>query len=106
MGVNPHSIITFAELKGKLFSLRLSVYEALLEHGPCTTRELARVSEIDILTVRPRITELCQFGFVVEDEATDRRGHEGTYRALTLAEAEVAFKTRQKEAVEQGVLEL
>lgn len=100
MGVNPHSLMTFAELKNRLVHLRLSVYEALLEHGPCTTRELARACEIDILTVRPRITELHQCGFVV-DVTEDKNGHEGTYRALTLAEAEEAFNERQKHATEQ-----
>ena len=105
MGVNPHSIMTFAELKNRLVHLRLSVYEALLEHGPCTTRELARACEIDILTVRPRITELLQCGFVV-DISEDGQGHEGIYRALTLAEAEAAFDERQKHATEQLALGL
>lgn len=105
MGVNPHSIMTFKDLQRQLICLRLSVYEALLEHGPCTTRELAASCSIDLLTVRPRMTELLQCGFVVE-VAEERNGHEGIYRALTLAEAEAAFDERQKHATEQLALGL
>lgn len=100
MGVNPHSIMTFKDLQRQLICLRLSVYEALLEHGPCTTRELATACSIDLLTVRPRMTELLQCGFVV-DISEDGQGHEGIYKALTLTEAEAAFDERQKHATEQ-----
>lgn len=103
MGVNPHSIMTFKDLQRQLVHLRLSVYEALLEHGPCTTRELATDCGIDLLTVRPRMTELLQCGFVV-DISEAGQGHEGTYRALTLPEAEAAFNERQREATEQLAL--
>lgn len=85
---------TFRDLQNRLVHLRLSVYEALAHHGPCTTRELARECGIDLLTVRPRMTELVQMGFAVcINEGQD--GHEGIYRALTLAEAEAAFHARQ-----------
>lgn len=97
--------ITFRELQGRLVHLRLSVYEALSQHGPCTTRELAHECGIDILTVRPRMTELVQMGFAVcinEEPPT----HEGIYRALTLAEAEAAFATHQASATEQLALSL
>ena len=100
MGVNPHSLMTFKDLQRQLVHLRLSVYEALLEHGPCTTRELATACGIDLLTVRPRMTELLQCGFVV-DTSEEGHGHEGTYRALTLIEAEAAFDERQSKATEQ-----
>ena len=100
MGVNPHSLMTFKDLQRWLVHLRLSVYEALLEHGPCTTRELATACHIDLLTVRPRMTELLQCGFVV-DISKAGSGHEGIYRALTLAEAEAAFNERQRVAEEQ-----
>lgn len=87
---------TFRDLHGRLVNLRASVYEALMEHGPCTTRELARACDIDLLTVRPRVTELVQLGFV---ECLDEHGHEGRYRALTLAEAETLFAQRQRAAL-------
>lgn len=102
--MNPrlHSIATFNELKGRLIHLRLSVYEALLEHGPCTTRQLAETCHIDILTVRPRMTELVQLGFA---ECLDGEDREGVYKALTLAQAEALFALRHAEE-QQGELGL
>lgn len=98
MNPSNFSAATFRDLKNRLICLRLSVWEALAQHGPCTTRELARECGIDLLTVRPRVTELVQMGFAV---CEDVEGHEGTYRALTLAEAEDAFNARQRVATEQ-----
>ncbi len=90
-----YSIATWREIQGRLVNLRASVYEALMEHGPCTTRELAQACGIDLLTVRPRITELAQLGFVV---CLDGQGHEGVYSALTIAGAEDLFRARQAAA--------
>lgn len=98
-----HRDATFRDLKNKLICLRLSVWEALGQHGPCTTRELARECGIDLLTVRPRVTELVKLGFAV---CEDLEGHEGTYRALTLAEAEDGFNARQRVATEQLIFAL
>lgn len=85
---------TFRDIRDRLVGLRVSVYEALLDHGPCTTRQLARECGIDLLTVRPRVTELVQLGLAV---LLDSDHHEGIYRALTIAEAEAAFAARQAE---------
>ncbi|MCW0218375.1 MAG: hypothetical protein OJI67_08645 [Prosthecobacter sp.] len=87
-----HRNHTFRDLQTRLVGLRLSVWEALLEHGPCTTRDLAQACGIDLLTVRPRMTELHQLGLVT---CLDHEGHEGRYQALTLAEAETLFLNRQ-----------
>lgn len=103
MSVNPHSLMTFKDLQRQLVSLRLSVYDALLEHGPCTTRELATACGMDILTVRPRMTELVQLGFAV---CLDSQGHEGRYQALTLAEAEQAHEERQSKLEHQTEMTL
>lgn len=94
---------TWREIQGRLVHLRASVYEALLEHGPCTTRELAQACGIDLLTVRPRITELAQLGFVVCDGG---HGNEGVYSALTIAQAETLFIQRQAAANPQLWLSL
>jgi predicted transcriptional regulator len=94
---------TFRDITARLISLRASIYEALLEHGPCTTRQLAAACGIDLLTVRPRVTELHQLGLVVLED-TDH--HEGIYRALTLAEAESAFNARQADLVGSAQLAL
>jgi DNA-binding MarR family transcriptional regulator len=102
---NDFSAATFRDLQHRLVHLRLSVYEALAHHGPCTTRELAHECGIDLLTVRPRMTELVQMGFALcINEHSD--GHEGIYRALTLAEAEDAFNARQAVATQQFSLVL
>lgn len=103
MNPNFFGIKTWRELQGRLIHLRLSVYEALLEHGPCTTRELAAACHIDLLTVRPRMTELVQLGFAV---CLDEGGHEGRYQALTLAEAETAFEERKRREEVQEELTL
>ena len=79
---------TFRDIQSRLSGLRASVYEALLERGPCTTRQLAQVDGLDLLTIRPRITELVQLGLV---QCLETKGHEGTYGALTQAQAEEAF---------------
>ena len=89
---------SWSDLQARVAGLRLTVYEALLQHGPCTTRELARRSGVDILTVRPRVTELFQLGWVVVVDAA-AVGHEGAYRALTEAEARQVFDQRRRDAV-------
>jgi len=93
---------TWADVQPRVRGLQLAVYEALLRSGPCTTRELARRSGIDILTVRPRVTELCQLEWIalVDDDAG---GHEGTYRALTLDEAKARFERRKAQALGRPV---
>jgi predicted transcriptional regulator len=79
---------TFRDIQSRLSGLRASVYEALLDRGPCTTRQLSQVDGLDLLTIRPRITELVQLGLV---ECLETRGHEGIYSALTQAQAEAVF---------------
>ncbi len=89
---------TWAAMHGRVVGLRLTVYEALLRVGPCTTRQLASKSGVDILTVRPRITELFQIGWVeLVDE--DAGGNEGEYRALSEDAAKSVFEKRRAAAV-------
>jgi len=91
---------TWEMVQKRVVSLRLSVWRALAAAGACTTRELAKHSGMDLLTVRPRITELVQLGFV--RCLDDKNGHEGTYEARTLAEAERLYEmNRQASAGEQ-----
>ncbi len=84
-------------VRAHLAGRRQVVYEALRNHGPCTTRELAQRSGLDILTVRPRVTELVQLDFAtcLNLEAP---GREGIYRAEKEAFALAAFLARQAEA--------
>lgn len=87
--------ITFADIKGRLHGDRLTVLEALQLHGPTTTRSLAQTMEWDILSVRPRVTELVQLG-LAEIVPGSHPSREGMYRALSTPEAEALFHFRQK----------
>jgi sugar-specific transcriptional regulator TrmB len=88
---------TFAQIKTQLTEQRLAVYTAMLRFGSGTTRELAQKSGIDLLTLRPRVTELVQLGFATLVE-TEKPGKEGIYRALVEVEAMNHFKAQQTKA--------
>jgi len=73
---------TFESLAGSLDAQRRAVYEAWLRHSPCTTRECAHRSGIDLLSLRPRTTELLQLGLlqvVSGTPASAGSSHEGRY---------------------------
>ena len=90
---------TWDSLQGRINADRRAVLNAWRFHGPGTTREVAQRSGIDLLTFRPRTTDLHQLGFVVIDEtAQPRRGHEGTYRALRDEEVLAEFSARCRAA--------
>lgn len=55
---------TFEGLRGELEGLRRRVYAAWVTYGPGTTREIAEKAGIDLLTFRPRTTELVEAGLV------------------------------------------
>ncbi|MBM3855339.1 MAG: hypothetical protein FJ399_19660 [Verrucomicrobia bacterium] len=79
--------ITFSALKARgLEGLRGRVLAAWVAHGPCTTRQLATKSGIDLLTLRPRTTELLELGLVRLSDLQPAKG-EGTYRAASESEA-------------------
>lgn len=88
-----HRNETFENVKDRIAGDRKLVFEALKEYGPCTTRGLAECMEWDILNVRPRITELCQIGFV---ECMQIAGGQGIYRAVEDQEAEALFRKTQR----------
>lgn len=95
---------TFEAIQSRLVDLRRTVWEAWMQHGPGTTREVAKKSGIDILTFRPRTTELFQLGLVVLVDSVEkpvmsdkgdiatvvsidcRGGSEGTYKARRFTE--------------------
>ena len=83
---------TWAEVCRRVTGLRQRVYGVLLREGPMTTRELAAASGIDILTVRPRVTELMEIGLV---KIRGKRRCEGMYEAVALNEAKEDYETRQ-----------
>lgn len=92
--------LNFEQLQDRLSGLRQAVHSSLLRHGPCTTRALAAKAEIDILTVRPRVTELVELGFAI---CTGREGGEGMYRALNYNEAAKKFADDKAIARGEGV---
>lgn len=93
---------SFVTLRDSLNAMRREVLVALAQHGPCTTRQLAERSGRDILTVRPRVTELCELGLVLMD---GRAGHEGIYRIASQAEWEV-WRERLMEEQTTGQLQM
>lgn len=78
--------MTFDEIQHRITGMRRKVYEAWLQHGPGTTRRIALRSEMSLLTFRPRTTELVEAGLVELDKENQGDGHEGRYRAITIAE--------------------
>ena len=91
-----HRNATFADLQAKVTGNRLAVLDALKRYGASTTRDLAHAMGWEVLSVRPRLTELYQLGFV---RCLEREGHEGTYEALTGSEARQLHAQRQAEAL-------
>ena len=73
---------TFAGLRQNLDGLRKDVYFAWVNHGPGTTRSIAQKCGIDLLTVSPRMSELCEIGLV--ELAGSSRSCEGIYQAVKL----------------------
>lgn len=90
--------MTWEQVRGHLVEDRLKVYDSLMVWGPCTTRQLAAFMGRDVLSVRPRVTELCQMGFAVEAEVAaekrraDGAAREGYYETVPMALAESAHK--------------
>jgi predicted transcriptional regulator len=83
----------FETLRATLDERRREVLFALAMHGPCTTRQLAERSGRDILSVRPRITELKDMGLVVMVDPSTINSQpstprEGIYRTVTQTEWE------------------
>lgn len=92
--------LNWQQLQERVSGLRATVHEALRMHGPCTTRQLAAKAGLDILTVRPRVTELVEIGFAT---CTGREGGEGIYRACSFQEASAAYEERAAIASGRGV---
>lgn len=86
----------FRNLQERLSGLRLRVWENLTIWGPTTTRILAQRSGIDILTVRPRVTELVECGLA---ELTEMRDGEGVYVAVRMT---IAVERKAKAAEDAG----
>lgn len=86
---------TWEEIRGKLKGLRAQAYEAFCFYGPGTTREVAELSGMSLLTLRPRATELLELVYL---EVIDSQGHEGVYQARTEGQCLALFEERQRAA--------
>jgi hypothetical protein len=90
---------TWEMVRARVDHLRMAVYRAFELHGACTTRQLAEKSCIDLLTLRPRVTELCQIG-LVELANPESRGGEGVYQAVPWVVAIHRFEKEKARANE------
>jgi hypothetical protein len=90
---------TWGQVQERVDATRKEVYYAFLDHGACTTRQLALKSGIDLLTLRPRVTELHQLG-LVELADPEAGGSEGVYRAVLIPVARARFERKKAEATE------
>ena len=84
----------FNEIKAMLSGKRAEVYRGLCLHGPCTTEELARKMALNILSVRPRVTELCQLGLAGLANAQSWRSKHGTYLGIPIEAARTVLAAR------------
>ena len=91
---------TFDLLRERIAGVRWAVLSAWRQHGPCTTQQLAERSEISILSLRPRTTELFQLGFICLAEKQPEKS-QGVYRVRTDAEIAVWF-IDQRDAATPG----
>jgi hypothetical protein len=94
-----YRLATWHDIQSRLTGLRIAAYEGWLRHGPGTTREVAARCGMDLLTFRPRSTELYQMGLLeIAPESGAPCTGEGRYRALTLAQAEERHNLAQRHA--------
>jgi hypothetical protein len=80
--------MSWATVRRHLVGPRVTVYEWLLANGPATTMAIAAGTRINLLTVRPRVTELCHMGLAALAGDCRRRNHEGIYAAIPMTQAE------------------
>jgi hypothetical protein len=85
MKLTPEDIrdMNWEQMQEHVGGLRASALAAFREHGPGTTRQVAARAGWELLSLRPRATELLQLGFL---ELVGRENHEGVYLARSDAE--------------------
>jgi predicted transcriptional regulator len=102
--------LTRANLAEFLDGDRERVYRALQQHGPATTRELANRSGIDLLNVRPRITDLVDVGLATCIGRTRANGTaravEGIYQAISTETALSAAHELRQAQPEQALMHM
>lgn len=86
--------LSWDELRNRVVGAREMVWSWLRKYGPATTRQAADGCGLNLLMVRPRVSELCAWGFV---ECIGRTRHDGIYRALSLSESHGRWAEAQRE---------
>ena len=86
--------LTWQEIRGKLDGTRELIWSWLLLHGPATTTQIMEGTRIGLLTVRPRVSELCAWGFA---ECVGREHREGAYQAITISTAHARHEESRRE---------
>ena len=86
---------TWMEVRGRVTERMEACLMGLMMHGPCTTRVLAARMGWDILSVRPRVTDLIDLGAV---DLVGREDNEGVYAARLEGEWREWFATEQRAA--------
>ena len=106
--MNPSDLrnANFTTLRATLPAKRAAVLAAFAVYGPATTRQAAGEAGIDILTLRPRATELEQMGLLVcvGNQIQDGIAH-GVYRVATQPEWE-NWRARQLDSQVSGQRQL
>jgi len=75
---------TFDSLRDSLADRRRDVFRAFATLGAGTTEQLAARSGIGLLTLRPRVTELCAVGLLrCLDYVVEHGKRAGVYEAVT-----------------------
>jgi DNA-binding IclR family transcriptional regulator len=89
------------QIREHLSGPRLVVLASLrAQPEPVTSRQLAAVCGLDLLSTRPRLTELVELGLV---ECVGKQGHEGLYVAVdeeTARQRHEALRARQPEQLQ------
>ena len=88
---------TWEEVQTAVTGTRQRVFAALKAGGPQTTSQLAAATGINLLTVRPRMTELYDLG-VVRLAGREPNGTQGIYEAVPEHEARAAHDARHQVA--------
>ena len=85
MTLSPEQIrdMNWEQLQAHVQGLRQSALALCARFGPGTTREIAAAGGWDVLSLRPRVTELVQLGLL---RLVGKRGGEGIYGAVPIGE--------------------
>ena len=91
---------TYDALKGSLRLRLIDCFRVWCAHGPGTTRAVAAEAGWDLLSLRPRTTDLYDLGLV--ELVGHQRGEGGIYRARDQAQWE-AWHQRERPTVPSAV---